>query len=98
MFNVNQWFLVSYIVQHSHILLNFQAENVGPIMENTPQIIPDGYAIQHLESKFLFYTSLQSPSQFCHFIYFRKSLLVSRELYIATCNFSSKIEMTIKEI
>lgn len=66
-------------------------------MENTPQIIPDGYAIQHLESKFLFYTSLQSPSQSCHFIYFTKSLLVSRKLYIAFCNFRSKSRWQLRK-
>jgi len=91
MFNVNQWFLVSFIVQHTHILLNFQAPKVGATMDNTPQIIPDKYSIQHHASKFLFFTSL--ASQFCHFIYFTKSLLVSCELYIATRNFSYEIEL-----
>jgi len=86
MFNVNNWFLVSYIVQHSHILLNFQAPNVGPIMDNTPQMIRDGYSIQHFISKFLFFTSL--ASQFCH-LYTPQNLVSS---------FSYQFEMTMMDI
>jgi len=77
--------VLGFILQPIHTLLNFQATNVAAVMNSIPQITRNGYPIQLIASKFLFYTSL--ASQFCHFIYFTKFLSVS-----------SEFEMTIKEI
>jgi hypothetical protein len=47
--------VLGFIVQPIHILLNFQAPNIGAIMDNnTYQIIRDEYSIRHRSRKFLF--------------------------------------------
>jgi len=54
--------VLGFIMQPIHTLQNFQAPNVAAVMNSTTQIIRNGYPIQLIASKFLFYTSLHPNS------------------------------------